>query len=277
MKKRFAILSFWSLLPAYFLFGQQPSNQKTELAKPFEWNLLWDTQKANPPVAGDTLGAFEILKIDVRPATDSSPAVLRCLLVGYRTGTFPLATTYPGSLNPEDLRKIEIIPPDPDAIQNYAPPKEIIQYYPDEEPFPYYAIIGALLLLALLLWWWWRRRRQKETGLVMPVKGTDPLKLLESVKSKWMEESINSEKLGEGMMQCLYAFLQTEREVTTRKLAQLLQGKSPETDREELSKILYNIDAWRFGKQIPEKVQGVDSLDYLGSIFLNKRLPENHA
>lgn len=277
MKRRLAIACILCLLHTGLLMSQQTPDQKTELAKPFEWNLSWYSQKVNPPIAGDTLGPFEILKIEAQPATDSSPAVLRCLLAGYRTGIFPLATSYPAGLDPEGLREIEIIPPDPDAIQNYAPPKEIIQYYPEEETFPYYSLIGALLLLALLLVWWWYRRRKRKPGLVMPVKGTDPLKLLESVKSKWLEDLIGPEKLGEGMMQCSYAFLKTEREVTTRRLAQLLQVKSPETDRDALRKILEDIDAWRFGKQVPDKQTGIDALHYLGSIFINKRPSDNHA
>jgi hypothetical protein len=137
-------------------------------------------------------------------------------------------------------------------------------------------MIAALMVILLLLLWWWRRRRKKP-GLVIPVKGTDPIKLLDTIKAKWQADSIDPTQLGEGMMQSCYAFLQTEREVTTQKLARFMMEKSPETDRDALKKMLFNLDAWRFGKQVPEKESGLNSLDHLSSIFQNKKLDKPHA
>jgi len=276
MRLKSAILVLLLLINAWCLFGQQTVDRQTELAKPFECILVWEPQKSNAPMAGDTLGAFTILKIETKQATDSSPAIIRCLLAGYRTGIFPLSTMYPANTGSEGLLEIEIIAPDPDAIENYAPPKEIIQYYPDEDPFPLATMIAALMILLLLLLWWWRRRR-KRPGLIIPVKGTNPIKLLDTIKAKWQADSIDAAQLGEGMMQSCYAFLQTEREVTTQKLARFIMKKSPETDRGALKKMLFDLDAWRFGKQVPAKESGLNALDYLSSIFQNKKQDNLHA
>ncbi len=257
--------------------GQNKAPIFTELAKPFVWEISLAKPGTQPFTIGDSLGVFEILDIKNKVDTGvTSPDTYKLLLVAYDTGNFQIPTIYPHTGN-NALMQIKVLAPGQDAIASYAPPKEIIQYYEDtSSDFCYYWLL-ALIPLILAAIWYFFFRKQKKSSLLIPPPGTDPMEILQQLRSPWQQQSISPVQLGEGMMRSLYAHIRAEREITTQKIARKLMQKALPFPKQNLQQILMDIDAWRFGKQIPTLDQGLSHIDQL-SLLIREQMPApNHA
>jgi hypothetical protein len=226
--------------------------QTVTLATPFSFSLRPEAGSP-PPVVGETLGGFEVIKVS------SAANGFDLVLVAYDTGSFKI----PGTGG--DIA-INVMAPPPASIKDYAPPKEP-EFIRAEEVFPTWIpllVTALVLVIAILIW---LRNRKKRPTPVFALQTPGGMGLLQEVKEGWLAGKLSSLQLGEGLVNSLQAQFGIPVKKSTLQLVKEIRSHYPDASTPEVENVLQNTDAWRFGKQAASESDGKSAITSLEGLF----------
>lgn len=244
---------FLIILLAGGLHGWSQPVQTVTLASPFSFSLRPEAGSP-PPVVGETLGGFEVIKVS------SAANGFDLVLVAYDTGSFKI----PGTGG--DIA-ISVMAPPPASIKDYAPPKEPEFIRPEAE-FPLWIPILVTALVLIIAAIFWMRNRKKTPAPRFAVQTPGGMALLQEVKDGWLAGKLSSLQLGEGLVNSLQAQFGMPVKKSTKQLVKEIRSNYPEAGTPEVETVLKNTDAWRFGKQAASESDGKSAISQLEGLFL---------
>lgn len=242
------------------LWGQDTIT--ANLAEPFKWKIKKGAAQTIPSV-GQNLGGFEILAIN--QANDSG--VFDVLLVAYDTGNLRL----PVNMGSPDLESIliRVNAPLPEKIKKYSPVIEPAFSRP-ENKFPLWIpLLATFIILVTGFVYWFKTRKKSEPAEPVFIPGGTEILL--GLKEKWASGSLSSLELGEGLLKSLESQYNVPVKKSTRQLGRLIRRKNPGAFNPNVENALRQTDAWRFGKQVATRQEGVAAISHLETLFLSEK------
>jgi hypothetical protein len=223
-----------------------------KLANPF-FLTMEATKDIPPPLEGDRWGSFSILKVEKENNRN-----YKMLVVAYDTGIFSLpAPVFHGSVN---IKHIKVLAPSDEEIKEYAPIKELEITRENTPIWKWILFFAGLILIGWLMWYLWKKRKRENQEAV--IKKEDALAMLAQVKEGWKSNGIDSQQLGDGLVNSLRMCYRVNTKRSTRQLQQAIKKDVGERLEPTLTATLDDLDAWRFGKKEATKTEGLSSIDF---------------
>jgi hypothetical protein len=232
-----------------------------KLASPFSVAVEASTDSP-APLAGDSWGDFTILNVE-KENTGEKNLTYKMLIVAYDTGIFSFPT--PISTASGKPHYIRILAPSEEEIKEYAPIKEL-EFTPQRIPlWKWILFFGGLIVLGWLLWYLWKKQNREIKNEA--ARREDALAMLIQVKEDWKQDQLNSQQLGDGLVNSLRMCYRVNTKRSTGQLQQAIKKDAGERLEPTLTSTLNDLDAWRFGKREASKADGFSSIAFIETLI----------